>query len=128
VSDESGDVMPGVQVQVMRYQYQQGDRRLVPAGQGQTDDRGVYRVWGLNPGDYYVSAVARNDGPVGRGIPPAVAQVLEDALAGRGRGNGRGAILAGTFANIAEPDDQNQLMYAPTYFTRAWARPPRRAA
>ena len=44
VSDESGDVMPGVSVQVMRYQYQQGDRRLVPAGQGQTDDRGVYRV------------------------------------------------------------------------------------
>ena len=46
VSDESGDVMPGVSVAVMRYQYQQGDRRLIPAGQGQTDDRGVYRVWG----------------------------------------------------------------------------------
>src|SRR5207237_1133543 len=47
VSDESGDIMPGVMVQVMRYQYQQGDRRLAPAGQGQTDDRGIYRVWGL---------------------------------------------------------------------------------
>jgi protocatechuate 3,4-dioxygenase beta subunit len=116
VSDESGDVMPGVNVQVMRYQYQQGDRRLVPAGQAQTDDRGVYRVWGLNPGDYYVSAVARNDGIVGRGVPPAVAQVLDDALAGRGRGNGRGAILAGTLAPFAAEDDQNQLMYAPTYY------------
>jgi len=116
VSDEAGDVMPSVNVQVLRYQYQQGDRRLVPAGQGQTDDRGVYRVWGLNPGDYYVSAVARNDGPLGRGIPPAVAQVLDDALAGRGRGNGRGAVLAGTFAGSGDPDDQNQLMYAPTYY------------
>jgi hypothetical protein len=115
VSDENGDVMPGVNVQVMRYQYQQGDRRLVPAGQGQTDDRGVYRVWGLNPGDYYVSAVARNEGPIGRGIPAAAAQVVEDARAGRGRGNGRGAILAGTLAGLAT-DDQNQLMYAPTYY------------
>jgi hypothetical protein len=69
VSDESGDFMPGVTVAVMRYQYQQGDRRLTPAGQAQTDDRGVYRVWGLNPGDYYVSAVARNEGPVDAEFP-----------------------------------------------------------
>src|SRR6267154_2393394 len=33
VSDETGDAMPGVNVQVLRSQYQQGDRRLVPAGQ-----------------------------------------------------------------------------------------------
>jgi hypothetical protein len=116
LSDESGDVMPGVNVQVMRYQNQQGDKRLVPAGQAQTDDRGIYRVWGLNPGDYYVSAVARNDNPTGRGVPPAVAQVIEDALAGRGRGNGRGAVQAGTFAPFATEDDQNQLIYAPTYY------------
>ena len=33
----------------------------------QTDDRGQYRVWGLNPGEYYVSAVAPNIviGPTG---------------------------------------------------------------
>src|SRR4029077_16316401 len=89
VSDESGDVMPGVMVAVMRYQYQQGDRRLVPAGQAQTDDRGIYRVWGLNPGDYYVSAVARNEG--GRGAPAAVAAAMADALGGRGGAGGRGA-------------------------------------
>ena len=75
----------------MRYQYQQGDRRLVPAGQAQTDDRGVYRVWGLNPGDYYVSAVARNEGLGGRGVPAAAAAALADALGGRGGAAGRGA-------------------------------------
>ena len=74
VLDEDGDAMPGVTVRVMRYQYQQGDRRLVPAGNAQTDDRGRYRVWGLTPGDYYVSAVARNFNVgggrgVGRGGP-----------------------------------------------------------
>jgi Carboxypeptidase regulatory-like domain len=115
LSDESGDVMPGVNVQVMRYQYQQGDRRLMPAGQAQTDDRGVYRVWGLNPGDYYVSAVARNELPAGRATPAAAAQVLEDAAAGRGRGNGRGAILGAALAALPQ-DNPDQLMYAPTYY------------
>jgi protocatechuate 3,4-dioxygenase beta subunit len=125
VSDESGDVMPGVQVQVMRYQYQQGDRRLVPAGQAQTDDRGVYRVWGLNPGDYYVSATARNEG-LGRGFGPAqVQQIVQDAIQGAGgrgalqfgggRGGGRGANIA-ALAGAAPTDDQEQLMYAPTYY------------
>ena len=60
VSDEDGDPMPGANVRVMRYQYLQGDRRLTPAGTAQTDDKGQYRVWGLMPGDYYVSASARN--------------------------------------------------------------------
>lgn len=125
VSDESGDVMPGVQVQVMRYQYQQGDRRLVPASAGQTDDRGAYRVWGLNPGEYYVSATARNEG-LGRGVNPAqVQQIVQDALqaaggrgalqAAAGRGGGRGANIA-ALAGLAPPDDQEQLMYAPTYY------------
>ena len=44
--------MPGVTVRVMRYQYQQGERRLTPAGNGPTDDKGMYRVWGLMPGEY----------------------------------------------------------------------------
>lgn len=121
VSDETGDVMPGVQVQVMRYQYQQGDRRLVPAGNGQTDDRGVYRVWGLNPGDYYVSATARNEG-LGRGNPAqiqaAIAQAQDAIAAARGNAagrGGRGANIA-ALAGLAPTDDQEQLMYAPTYY------------
>ena len=42
---------------VLRYVYQQGQRQLVPAGNDGSDDRGEYRVFGLEPGDYYVSAV-----------------------------------------------------------------------
>jgi hypothetical protein len=111
VADETGDVMPGVAVNVMRYQYMQGDRRLVPAGQAQTDDRGVYRVWGLNPGDYYISAVSRGDGINDRLAAAAAAA----AAAGRGGpiatgGRGGGAVGRGG------ADDQNQLMYAPTYY------------
>src|SRR5256712_12241371 len=80
VLDEDGDAMPGVAVRVMRYQYQQGERRLTPAGSAQTDDRGQYRVWGLMPGDYYVSAVARNFGNGGGG---------RGGAAGRGGPGGR---------------------------------------
>src|ERR1051325_6854011 len=67
ISDEDGEPMPGVTVRVMRYQYLQGDRRLMPAGAGQTDDKGQYRVWGLMPGEYYVNAIARNVSFGGRG-------------------------------------------------------------
>src|SRR5207247_448439 len=71
------------------------------------------------PGEYYVSAVARNDG-VGRGIPPQaaaqVAQAVQDALAGRGGRGGRGAGVAAALAGLAPTDEQDQLMYAPTYY------------
>src|ERR1051326_4162665 len=113
--------MPGTQVQVMRYQYQQGDRRLVPAGQGQTDDRGVFRVWGLNPGEYYVSATARNEG-LGRGVDPVqIQQIVQDAIAAAGRGaapgrGGRGNGVAAVAFGGIPAEDQEQLMYAPTYY------------
>ena len=107
VADESGDVMPGVAVSVMLYQYAQGNRQLVPAGNAQTDDRGVYRVWGLNPGNYYVSATARGDGPgAGRGGPPG---------GGRG-GGGRGGFGGFGGGAATAGDDQDQLVYAPTYY------------
>src|SRR5882724_13076110 len=86
VLDEDGEAMPGVMVRVMRYQYLQGDRRLTPAGTGQTDDKGQYRVWGLMPGDYYVNALTRlpgaggGNGPGGRGGPGG------GPFAGRGGG------------------------------------------
>ena len=105
VLDEDGDPMPGVNVRVMRYQFQQGNRTLTQAGNGQTDDRGQYRVWGLMPGEYYVTALARNTnfgGGPGRG---------PGGPAGGGRG-GRGAPVAGAGAI----DDEDQLAYAPTYY------------
>ena len=64
---------PGAMVRVMRYQYQQGERRLVPAGTGADRRQGRVPRVGLNPGDYYVSAVTRIDlgigGGGGRGAP-----------------------------------------------------------
>ena len=109
VLDEDGDMMPGVMVRVMRYQYLQGQRRLTPAGTGQTDDKGQYRVWGLMPGDYYVNAITRGGfgGPGGFG--------------GRGGGfggPGAGGRGGGRGANGAAPNgnDPEQVNYAPAYY------------
>jgi len=116
VLDEDGEAMPGVSVRVMRYQYLQGERRLTPAGAGQTDDKGQYRVWGLMPGDYYVNATARGGfgGPFGQFAPGAFG-------GGGGPGGGR-AVFAGRGgrggpgSGAPAGNDQEQINYAPTYF------------
>ena len=111
VYDESGDPLPGAGVRVMRYEYAQGTRQLVPVGTAQSDDLGGYRVWGLTPGDYYVSAVTSNFG--GRGFagggpggPPP------------GRG-GRGALPGGPGGAAGGPPGlpgPAQVGYAPTFY------------
>ena len=55
VVDEDGEPMPRAVVQVLRYVYRQGQREIEPAGTDQTDDRGQFRVFDLDPGEYYVS-------------------------------------------------------------------------
>src|SRR5690606_26967140 len=39
---------------------QSGERIMTTAGTATTDDRGIYRVYNLQPGNYIVSAVPRN--------------------------------------------------------------------
>jgi len=104
VVDENGEPMPGTSVRVLAYQYAQGSRQLIPVGGAQTDDRGEYRVWGLNPGDYYVSANAQNFNPAPVGPPIPV-----NSAAGRGAPVGPGGPLPGG-------DDPTEQGYAPTYF------------
>ncbi len=62
IVDEFGEPLTGAQVQVLRYAYVNGARQLRPAGQSdRTDDQGSFRVFGLPPGDYAVSATLRED-------------------------------------------------------------------
>jgi hypothetical protein len=57
VVDEFGDPVAGVRVSAMRYSYTGGQRRLSPTSSGDlSDDLGNYRLHGLAPGDYYLSA------------------------------------------------------------------------
>lgn len=56
VSDEQGEPVAGAMVEVMRQRYAREGRELVQVGADSSDDRGEYRVHGLAPGRYYVSA------------------------------------------------------------------------
>jgi protocatechuate 3,4-dioxygenase beta subunit len=57
IQDEFGEPFAGIRVSTMRYRYLNGQRRLVSVGvTDTTDDIGQFRLHGLSPGDYYVSA------------------------------------------------------------------------
>jgi hypothetical protein len=60
ITDEFGDPALGVTVRAMRFSFTNGERAAYPAGNVITNDLGEYRIAGLMPGDYVVSAVPRD--------------------------------------------------------------------
>jgi Carboxypeptidase regulatory-like domain len=62
VVDEFGEAIADVRVTPMRYQFVQGRRQLSPAGRvSTTNDIGEYRIFGLAPGQYFISASTQSD-------------------------------------------------------------------
>ena len=62
----------GAPVQVLRHVWVSGARTLQPAGGAdRTDDQGTYRIFGLQPGEYLVTATLRDERPMLRGGPAA---------------------------------------------------------
>jgi protocatechuate 3,4-dioxygenase beta subunit len=57
VIDELGEPMFGVSVRALRFILRNGVRTLTSAGSSTTDDRGMYRIAALLPGEYAVTAV-----------------------------------------------------------------------
>ena len=93
VVDVFGEAVAEADVTAMRMQYLNGRRRLAPTGRnGTTNDLGQFRIYGLPPGEYYVSATLRN-----------VGSMMIDMLAGGGA--------------VAGPTGSNQASgYASTYY------------
>jgi carboxypeptidase family protein len=61
IVDEFGDPLPDALVSAMRQTWSNGRRRLLPTGRtSQTNDLGQFRMYGLPPGEYYISASLRN--------------------------------------------------------------------
>jgi hypothetical protein len=106
VVDENGEPSPGTQVRAMRVVMRTGEKTLQQSGSDTTDDRGVYRIYGQQPGDYIVSAVPRNAGlgDLRQTMAAEIESLLQQAQAagatpgapggggqgGGGRGGGRG--------------------------------------
>jgi len=60
ILDEFGEPVADANVSAMRMRYTGGRRRLVPSGRTSvTNDLGQFRLFGLPPGEYYVSATMR---------------------------------------------------------------------
>jgi protocatechuate 3,4-dioxygenase beta subunit len=69
VVDEAGEPTSNVQVAMQRYQYINGRRQLSIVNIAQTNDIGEYRVFGIPPGQYFISATLRLGGGINE-TPP----------------------------------------------------------
>lgn len=56
VLDGDGEPVMNAEVQALRYEYDRRKRELRVVGQAMTNDLGEFRLYGLRPGQYYVSA------------------------------------------------------------------------
>ena len=90
VLDHANQPAAQTAVSAMRYVMQNGERRLAAEGSGGVaDDRGVYRIYGLPPGDYVIRAAAQ--GPAVSSSPGELRVISE-------RGGGERTVsLAPTF-------------------------------
>jgi uncharacterized protein (DUF2141 family) len=99
--DERGQPAVGASVVALRSAMQNGERRLVDLGSpAVTDDRGVYRIYDLPPGDYFVRAT------------PSSASPLQDDVQATTDLDVRHARSA---PNTAAPPDR-RVAFASTYF------------
>jgi hypothetical protein len=75
IVDEMGEPLIGIQVSAIRRSTVAGRRRLAPAGMAATDDRGIYRIPRLSPGDYVVGVISTQVS-----VPAAMARQFEDSM------------------------------------------------
>ena len=62
ITDDFGEAVPSARVTLMRPQFRRGERTLAAATSVTTNDLGEYRIFGLSPGQYYVSATSPQPG------------------------------------------------------------------
>src|SRR5688572_12398074 len=60
IYDEKNRPAVSIPVRLLMWTWQSGERVLTQSGSATTDDRGIYRIFGLAPGDYVVNATPRN--------------------------------------------------------------------
>jgi hypothetical protein len=108
VINEDGDALPWARVTALREVYSEGKRRLAPETTSPTNDLGEYRLFGLQPGRYFISA----DYQPGRhscadGLDATNDVSLSNFTAAGGGGEGRR-----TSANSPGPETG----YVPTFY------------
>jgi protocatechuate 3,4-dioxygenase beta subunit len=107
VVDETGEAVVEAEVVAMRMQFQNGKRRLVPTGRNATtNDLGQFRLYGLPPGEYYVSASLRNAGSL-------LMDVLGPSAAGGPTGSNQNSGYTSTYyPSTANPGEAQRVALA----------------
>jgi hypothetical protein len=117
VTGEDGEPVPGARVQALRYQMVNGFRRLVSGGTGMADDRGHYRIFNLQPGEYVVSATPNPGDLTQADRARADALAFETAVAEAVRRDPGGRQPAMVTVTTPRPDlDPSISGFAPTYY------------
>jgi hypothetical protein len=98
VIDEFGDPIADAIVNAMRSAWSEGRRRLQPTGRtAMTNDLGQFRIYGLSPGDYYVSATFRGGEMAGMEMAMAMAATMGGGAVGGPTGSSPNSGYAPTY-------------------------------
>ena len=137
VVDEAGEPVVGIQMRAFLRITVAGQRRFSTTGSvGWTDDRGVYRIHGLLPGDYLVAAMSTKvsvaastaeDVRRNGAMPPAIGEIGAATVAGRGASIQIGDALLTLVGSAVGPppsNDGHAFVY-PTTFHPNTASPSR---
>jgi len=72
VVDQNGEPIDSVRIEAFISHIVDGERSIVSVHNATSDSRGAFRMWGLDPGQYYLKATGRNGGTymfLGEGTP-----------------------------------------------------------
>src|SRR5262249_17327554 len=122
VFDRDGEPLANVNVEALKYSYQEGQRVMNVVQTARTNDLGEYRLFWLQPGNYFVSATPPEGQRGGLTNPSAVAgpgiggAVGDVGNRGGGGGRGRGGPPAPAPAPQTARDDQASEGYIPVYY------------
>jgi hypothetical protein len=84
VTSDDGEPLLGTQIRGWRFTNNNGVKRLQSVGYASTDDRGEYRMSGLQPGDYIVSATPNVSDAVMFDRMLSDTKLIEEAIAAGG--------------------------------------------
>lgn len=108
ITDENGQPAFGINVRVMQVRVQNGERTFVPVATSNmmgesTDDRGMYRFFGLPPGDFVISASPRLFGGEVRAMTDGEIRAVMNALQQQQQAAAQRATPGATTAGVPQP-------------------------
>jgi protocatechuate 3,4-dioxygenase beta subunit len=134
--DDFGTPVPNASVRLLQYRNLSGERTLVPVGVGNivTDDRGIYRAYGLTPGAYVVSLAPPIYGGLGSDLRMLSPNDMQAAMAAVQQGSMQsGAATPGATVNAMNrpaggagaapvtPPPGKAVGYSTVYYPGTWS-------